>query len=147
MENQRSKLELQINSPQLLELASDIQLLVNPNMVHTSAIPSGIQKEQNIVSSHLKRSIGSSPPSGTNIMVIYMYFLYAIKSQTHNFIYVGLTSNLSARIERHNNGYERTTKPYRPFRLIYHEECPDEFRQEFERSTGNQVQVKENSTG
>jgi putative endonuclease len=54
-----------------------------------------------------------------------MYFVYAIKSQTRNFIYVGLTSNLSARIERHNNGYERTTKPYRPFRLIYHEECPD----------------------
>jgi hypothetical protein len=32
---------------------------------------------------------------------------------------VGLTSDLEARLFRHNNGYERTTKPYAPFRLIH----------------------------
>jgi len=50
-----------------------------------------------------------------------MYFVYAIRSEVRNYIYVGMTSNLDKRINAHNNGYERTTKPYRPFRLIYKE--------------------------
>jgi len=32
-----------------------------------------------------------------------------------------MTSNLTERLKRHNKGYERTTKPYSPFRLIYSE--------------------------
>ena len=36
-----------------------------------------------------------------------------------------MTTDINARIKRHNNGYERTTKPYIPFELIYIEECPD----------------------
>jgi len=51
-----------------------------------------------------------------------MYIVYAIKSQSRNYIYVGMTSNLEERLHRHNAGYERTTKPYRPFTLIYQEE-------------------------
>ncbi|WP_282039951.1 GIY-YIG nuclease family protein [Saccharicrinis aurantiacus] len=51
-----------------------------------------------------------------------MYTVYAIASNTRNYIYVGMTSNLSNRLERHNQGYERTTKPYAPFTLIYSEE-------------------------
>lgn len=45
--------------------------------------------------------------------------MYAIKSREKNYIYVGLTSNLKKRITRHSNGYEKTTKFYRPFDLIY----------------------------
>ena len=52
-----------------------------------------------------------------------MYTVYAISSIQRNYIYVGLTSNLSARLKRHNSGYEKTTKPYTPFKLIYKEEC------------------------
>jgi putative endonuclease len=52
-----------------------------------------------------------------------MYWVYAISSQSRNYIYVGLTSNLEKRLVRHNSGYERTTKPYAPFRLIYQEQC------------------------
>ncbi|UCS94633.1 GIY-YIG nuclease family protein [Echinicola marina] len=48
-----------------------------------------------------------------------MYIVYAISSEVRNYIYVGLTSDLENRFHRHNSGYERTTKPYRPFRLIY----------------------------
>ena len=54
-----------------------------------------------------------------------MYYVYAISSLDRNYIYVGLTQDIDARIARHNNGYERTTKPYRPFVLIYSEEVPD----------------------
>jgi len=52
-----------------------------------------------------------------------MYHVYAISSQVKRYIYVGLTSNLEERLRRHNKGYEQTTKAYRPFKLIYKEEC------------------------
>jgi len=52
-----------------------------------------------------------------------MYFVYAISSVTRNYIYVGMTQDVGQRIKRHNDGRERTTKPYIPFELIYTEEC------------------------
>jgi len=52
-----------------------------------------------------------------------MYYVYALKSISHNNIYVGMTSNLQERIKRHSSGWEKTTKFYRPFNLIYSEEC------------------------
>ena len=50
-----------------------------------------------------------------------MYFVYAIKSLQRNYIYTGLTNNLERRLSEHNNGYNKTTKPYTPFMLIYSE--------------------------
>ncbi len=50
-----------------------------------------------------------------------MYYLYAISSLVKNYIYVGLTDNLERRIQQHNDGRERTTKPYLPYILIYPE--------------------------
>ena len=51
-----------------------------------------------------------------------MYFVYAIKSENRNYIYVGLTNNLERRLAEHNGGMNKTTKPYRPFSLIYSEQ-------------------------
>ncbi|WP_339875380.1 GIY-YIG nuclease family protein [uncultured Algoriphagus sp.] len=51
-----------------------------------------------------------------------MFTVYAISSISRNYIYVGLTSNLENRLQRHNSGYERTTRPYSPFILIYQKE-------------------------
>jgi putative endonuclease len=53
-----------------------------------------------------------------------MYFVYAIASLSRSYIYVGLTNNITRRIAEHNSGYERTTRPYMPFRLIHSEEFP-----------------------
>jgi putative endonuclease len=36
-----------------------------------------------------------------------------------------MTSNLDNRIQRHNNGFEKTTKPYAPFNILFVEECID----------------------
>ncbi len=52
-----------------------------------------------------------------------MHFVYAISSLKHNYIYVGLTKDIELRIKRHNDGRERTTKYYKPFKLIYSEVC------------------------
>ena len=54
-----------------------------------------------------------------------MYKAYAIKSKNRNYIYVGLTTNLEERLNRHNSGTNRTTSAYCPFDLIYSEECFD----------------------
>ena len=50
-----------------------------------------------------------------------MFYIYAIKSTTHNRIYVGLTSNLKTRIREHNAGKTKSTKFYKPWILLYHE--------------------------
>jgi len=51
-----------------------------------------------------------------------MYYTYAISSQTRNYIYVGLTADITRRLSEHNSGKNKTTKPYLPFILIYLEE-------------------------
>ena len=47
-----------------------------------------------------------------------MFVIYCLISQSANWIYVGMTENLNDRINRHAKGYEKTTKPYRPFLVI-----------------------------
>lgn len=50
------------------------------------------------------------------------YTVYAIKSLIDSRIYVGLTKSLERRLEEHNKGRTRSTKGYRPWKLIYKEE-------------------------
>ncbi len=52
-----------------------------------------------------------------------MFYIYALKSINYNMIYVGITENLNARIDRHNKGYVKSTKKYSPFELFYFETC------------------------
>ncbi|WP_226389797.1 GIY-YIG nuclease family protein [Penaeicola halotolerans] len=54
-----------------------------------------------------------------------MFIVYAISSSTRKYIYVGLTANLEDRVRRHNSGYEKTTRPYLPFKLIYTKAFPN----------------------
>jgi putative endonuclease len=54
-----------------------------------------------------------------------MYFVYVLKSTKRNYHYIGISNNLSRRINQHNKGYNKTTKPYTPFKLIYSEKHPD----------------------
>ncbi|MEM9327860.1 MAG: GIY-YIG nuclease family protein [Bacteroidota bacterium] len=51
-------------------------------------------------------------------------YVYAISSTTRSYIYVGMSDNLRRRLEQHNAGKNRTTKPYLPFVLIWVEEFP-----------------------
>jgi len=51
-----------------------------------------------------------------------LFTVYAIKSTVKNFTYVGFTSNMDRRLYYHNSGFEKSTKPYSPFNLIYSEE-------------------------
>ncbi|MFH1759075.1 MAG: GIY-YIG nuclease family protein [Patescibacteria group bacterium] len=50
-----------------------------------------------------------------------MYSVYILKSLHHNRYYVGHTENIVKRLIQHNNGKVRSTKGYRPWRLVYQE--------------------------
>ncbi|MBU1085346.1 MAG: GIY-YIG nuclease family protein [Candidatus Beckwithbacteria bacterium] len=53
------------------------------------------------------------------------YFVYLLKSLTHNYYYVGLTNNLKRRIKQHNQGKVKSTKHYQPFKLMLVKEFSD----------------------
>lgn len=44
-----------------------------------------------------------------------------IKSTKKNWYYIGSTKDLKNRFSEHNRGAVKSTKPYRPFKLIYYE--------------------------
>ena len=46
------------------------------------------------------------------------YYVYVIKSLIRNYIYVGMTNNIDRRLNQHNSGKEKTTKPYKPFNIV-----------------------------
>lgn len=50
------------------------------------------------------------------------YYLYILQSEKDNKLYVGYTDNVKRRLAEHNNGLSKSTKPRRPFRLVYQEE-------------------------
>ena len=51
-----------------------------------------------------------------------MFYVYAIKSLSFNYIYVGMTTDLKRRLHEHNTCQNRSTKAYSPFILIYTEQ-------------------------
>ncbi|MBW2938538.1 GIY-YIG nuclease family protein [Aureisphaera sp. CAU 1614] len=76
-----------------------------------------------------------------------MYWVYALSSLNRNYIYVGMTQDIEQRISRHNNGLERTTKPYAPFVLLYKEVHPNRIearkREKFWKSGVGKEQLRE----
>lgn len=48
-----------------------------------------------------------------------MYYVYALQSLNRNYIYVGLTLDVIERFNRHQKGFEKTTGPYRPYKLLF----------------------------
>jgi putative endonuclease len=56
------------------------------------------------------------------------YFVYGLASVHRSYIYVGLSNDLDRRLSEHNRGYNKTTRAYAPFILIYSESCEDRVR-------------------
>ena len=50
------------------------------------------------------------------------FTVYAIKSSVDNRIYVGFTQDIENRLKEHNRGETRSTKAYRPWKLIFQEQ-------------------------
>ncbi len=47
------------------------------------------------------------------------YSVYVLFSEKDHLLYIGFTSDLAKRIERHNSGGSKSTAPRRPFILIF----------------------------
>ena len=47
------------------------------------------------------------------------FFVYILKSINYERFYVGSTQDLTQRLERHNQGRSKATKPYRPWQIVY----------------------------
>jgi len=51
------------------------------------------------------------------------HFVYAIKNQLDERIYVGFTQDVQKRLKEHNAGKTKSTKGYRQWVLIFTTEC------------------------
>lgn len=48
-----------------------------------------------------------------------MWYVYIIRSFRKKYKYIGFTSDWQKRLIYHNKGFNRSTRVYRPFKLIY----------------------------
>jgi len=53
------------------------------------------------------------------------YFVYILRSDLNGRFYVGFSGAPDRRLKEHNAGKVRSTKPYRPWCLVYHERYDD----------------------
>ena len=51
-----------------------------------------------------------------------MYYVYILENKAGKH-YIGIASNADRRLSSHNSGKVRSTRPYKPWEIIYAEEC------------------------
>lgn len=51
------------------------------------------------------------------------YWVYAIQSEQDGRIYVGFSKDVAIRLKQHNSGKTKSTKGFRPWKLIYSEKA------------------------
>jgi len=58
--------------------------------------------------------------------LVYMkfYYVYVLHKPQKNFIYIGYSENPKKRYQEHNLGKVKSTKAYKPLRLIFYEAYP-----------------------
>lgn len=49
------------------------------------------------------------------------YYVYILQSLENESLYIGYTSDLRRRLQEHNLGQNKATKPFIPYRLIHYE--------------------------
>ncbi|MCA9353810.1 GIY-YIG nuclease family protein [Candidatus Nomurabacteria bacterium] len=50
-----------------------------------------------------------------------MYYVYILQSTKNSNLYKGVTSDLKRRLREHNLGNVKSTKPHKPWKLIYYQ--------------------------
>jgi len=78
----------------------------------------------NIRGSSNGRTPGFPACRQAGVLAINMNFVYILISENkNNWSYVGCTGNLEQRFKDHQSGKVKSTKGYRPLKLVYSEEC------------------------
>jgi putative endonuclease len=72
-----------------------------------------------------------------------MYYVYILLSEAKTRTYTGVSDNVQKRLDEHNSGRVKSSRPYRPYRIIHVEpfETLKEARQK-ENSTSPQPGVE-----
>jgi putative endonuclease len=52
-----------------------------------------------------------------------MFFVYILEAKESKRFYIGQTENLEERVNRHNKGYNLSTRPYIPWILKWWKDC------------------------
>jgi putative endonuclease len=52
-----------------------------------------------------------------------MFYVYVLRSQSDEGLYIGCTKDLKTRLKKHNSGFVESTKNRLPLELIYYEAC------------------------
>lgn len=52
------------------------------------------------------------------------FYVYVLHNPLKNFIYIGYSENLKKRFQEHNSGGVKSTKAYKPLKLIFYEAYP-----------------------
>lgn len=66
----------------------------------------------------------TSMPGSENSRLIIFFYVYVLESKKkEGGLYIGYTNDLKKRIKEHNQGLNTSTKPFRPWQLIYYEAC------------------------
>lgn len=76
-----------------------------------------------------------------------MYLVYYLKSLQNNYIYIGSCENIAKRLKRHDNGLVKSTKAYRPWKLLGYEKFysrNEAVRRERFLKTGQQKEILKN---
>ena len=77
-----------------------------------------------------------------------MYHVYIIESIEYKKFYTGFTDDLQSRLRKHNSGSVRSTKAYKPYKIIYTERFEDKSsarkRELFLKSGQGRKWIKEN---
>ena len=58
----------------------------------------------------------AGPPSAEKL---FMFTVYILESTQFGKLYTGLTDDLTNRLKKHNAGGVRSTKAYKPYKLVY----------------------------
>jgi len=62
-------------------------------------------------------------PAGREYQISDMYCVYILYSEKFNRFYTGLTFNIENRLNEHYSGKTKSTKPFKPWKVIFFEEC------------------------
>lgn len=57
---------------------------------------------------------------------IMFFYVYVLESVKRGNLYIGWTKDLKKRFKEHNRGMNISTRPYKPWKLIYYEGCLNE---------------------
>lgn len=51
------------------------------------------------------------------------FYIYVLRSTIKEILYIGISTDLRQSFKEHNLGLNQSTKPHRPWLLIYYEAC------------------------